>query len=44
MQAWGVFEAKGFKDFTQHENTFDFNALIIKMDFDIIQGTCDLIV
>jgi hypothetical protein len=42
MQAWGVFEAKGFKDFTQRENTFNFNALNIKMDFDIIQVTCDL--
>jgi hypothetical protein len=42
MQAWRVFEAKGFKDFTQCENMFDFNVLIIKMDFDIIQVACDL--
>jgi hypothetical protein len=42
MQAWKVFGTKGIEDFSQHEDTLNFNALTCKVDFDKIQNNCDL--
>jgi hypothetical protein len=41
MQAWKFFGAKGLEDFSQCENTLDFTVLTYKMDFDILQNSCD---